>query len=198
MRNRLRICLQGRFQERNSSQNPERTICKVWILFFVFCEFLSNRNQQSKRFYPWQLSKSTKLSLSRRQLICLWGRRCARFSILCFTCYCIGGGGWFGVMLSARAAIWFLDLRWNGVDFCEIVCGSEQCRHGCNVVTRHLPHLSEHPDMHESSDPLAQAMEHTLSTSITWTKSKVSMLSFFIRWAFSKCTCTINRRTRAL
>ena len=117
---------------------------------------------------------------------------------LCFACYCIGGGGGFGVLLSARAAIWFLDLRWNGVDFCEIVCGSEQCRHGGNVVTRHLPHLSEHPAMRESSDPSARAMEQTLSTSITWTKSIASMLSFFILWAFSKRTCTINRRTRAL
>ena len=89
------------------------------------------------------------------------------FSLICFACYCIGGGGWFGVVLPARAAIRFLDLRWNGVDFCEIVCGSEQCRHGGNVVTCYLPHLSEHPDMRESSDPLAQAMEQTLSTFIT-------------------------------
>ena len=67
-----------------------------------------------------------------------------------FALYCTGGRGWFGVVFSARAAIRFFDLRWNGINFCAIICGSEQCGHGGNVVTCFLPQFLEHPDMHES------------------------------------------------
>ena len=81
-RNRLRICSQERSQERSNRQKTERTICKVWIPFTVFWCVLSNRNRQSRRFYPWQSSKSTKLSRSKKQHICLWEKMCVRFSLV--------------------------------------------------------------------------------------------------------------------